>query len=84
MTPFKKKRFLIWLRSYFMPHHDLIDLPSAESIGLSPSHLVPEIIGPLGLFFIKMYYFTVFEHFVTSFSVIFDPIDPFFIDRRSF
>ncbi len=37
-----------------MPHHNLIEpLPlSAEKIGLSLSHLVPEILGPkVGLIF---------------------------------
>ncbi len=36
--------------------------------------LVPEIFGPIvGLFFTKMYYLTVFKHFVSIFSLIFDP-----------
>ncbi len=43
---------------------------------LSLSHWVPEILGPT--FFIIMYYLTVFKHFVSIFSMIFDPTDPFF------
>ncbi len=31
----------------------------------------------------KMYYLTVFKHFVSIFSEIFDPTDPLFIDFRS-
>ncbi len=31
-----------------------------------------------------MYYLTAFKHFVSIFSLIFDPIDPLFIDFRSF
>ncbi len=39
---------------------------SAEKIGLSLSHLVPEILGPkIGGIFSKMYYLTDLKHFVS-------------------
>ncbi len=45
---------------YFMPQHNPIDpLFLQTKIGLSLSHLVPEILGPkVGIIFTKMYYLT--------------------------
>ncbi len=45
-----------------MPDHDLIDLPlSVEKIGLSPSYLVPEILGPkVGLIYHQNVLFNIF------------------------
>ncbi len=58
---------------------------SAEKIGWSPSHLVPEILGhKIDLCFIKMYYLTDLKYFVWIFSMIFNPIEPLFIDFKSF
>ncbi len=58
---------------------------SAEKNGLSLPHLVPEILGSkVGLIFHKMYYLTVFKHFVSILCLIFNPIDPFFIDLKIF
>ncbi len=60
-----------------MPHQ-------AEKNGLSLSHLVPEILGAkVGPIFYQMPYSTFFKHFAPIVSLIFDPIDPFFIDLRS-
>ncbi len=54
-------------------------LLSAEKIGLSLSHIVPEILGlKVGLIFPKMYYLTDFKHFISIFFLIFNPIDPLF------
>ncbi len=47
---------------HFMHHHNPIGPPiSAKNIGLSLSHLVPEVLRPK---FTKMYYLTVLKHFV--------------------
>ncbi len=52
---------------------------STERIGVSLSHLVPEIRWPkFGLIIHKMYYLIVLKHFVSIFLLIFDPIDPLF------
>ncbi len=62
--------------SVFYAQLDLIDPPpvTAEKIGLSLSHLVPEIIWPkVGLNFHKNLSFDHFEAFVPIFSLIFDP-----------
>ncbi len=71
--------FLIQLCPSFMPHHDRIDqLFLQKKIYLSLSHLVPEILyQKLVELCTKMYYLTVFKHFVI-FSLILDPIDPLF------
>ncbi len=63
---------------YFMPYHDPTDpIFLQKKISLSLSHVVPEILGPkVGLIVTKMYYLTVFKHFVSIFSLIFNPIDP--------
>ncbi len=51
-----------------------------NTIRLTPSlflsHLVPEIVGPnVELMSTKIYYLTDFKHFVSIFSLIFNPID---------
>ncbi len=78
--------FSIQLGPHFITQHNLIDPPlSAEKIGLSLSLLVPEILGLKLVYFItKTYYLTDFKHFVSIYILIFNPIDPFFIDFRSF
>ncbi len=59
--------FVCPTRSYWPPL-------SAEKIGLSLSHLVPEIIWPkVGLIFHKN---LLFDHFAPIFSFIFDLVDP--------
>ncbi len=58
---------------------------SAEKFGLSLSHLVPEILGPkVSLIFHQNVLFNRFKAFCINFPLIFDPIDPFFIDFISF
>ncbi len=65
---------------YNATHFDWPPL-SAEKISLYLSHLVPEIIRPkVDLFFTKMYYLRDCKHFVS----IFNPIDLFFLNFRSF
>ncbi len=50
------------------PDHDLIDpLYLQKKIGLYLSHIDPEILGPK--LFTKMYYLTVFKHFVSIFPL---------------
>ncbi len=65
--------------SFFMYHHDLIDILFLQNTnGLSLSHLVPEILGPkVGLIF-HQNVLKVFKYFVSIFSLMFDPIDPLF------
>ncbi len=62
-----------------------------KKIGLCLLHLVPEIYGPKVdlIFLIKMYYITVFKHFVSifslnflfTFSLILDCFDPLFLQN---
>ncbi len=67
-----------------MPQLYLIDPFSAERIGLSQSHLVPETLGSkVGVTF-HQNVISVFKHFVLIFSLIFDQVDPFFVGLRSF
>ncbi len=70
--------FSIRLGPYFIPQNNPIDpIFLQKKIDLFLSHLVPEILGPkVGPFFTKMYYLIDFKHFVSIFSLIFDPIDP--------
>ncbi len=64
---------------YFIPQHDPIDPLFCRKIGLSLSHLVPEILRlKLVYYFTKMYYLTDFKHFVSIFSLTFDLIDLIF------
>ncbi len=52
---------------------------SADKIRLSLSVLVPEILQVMLVsFFNKMHYLTFFKHFLSIFSLIFDPTDPLF------
>ncbi len=52
---------------------------SVEKIGLSLSHLLPEILGPkVGLIFYQNVLFNRFKVFCINFPLIFDPIDPLF------
>ncbi len=62
--------FSIRLGPYFISQHNLIDpLFLQKKIGLSLSHLVPEILGPkVGLIFHQNVFFTRFKHFVSIFS----------------
>ncbi len=56
-----------------------------KKISFSLSHLVPEILELKVVYiFTKMYYLPILMHFVSLFSLIFNPIEPFFIDFRSF
>ncbi len=66
-----------WVPFYTTTQYDW-PLLSAEKISSFLSHLVAEIIiGPKLVYFLtKMYYLTYFKHFVSFFSLIFDPIDP--------
>ncbi len=67
-----------------MPQLYLIDPFSAERIGLSQSHLVPETLGSkVGVTF-HQNVISVFKHFVLIFSLIFDQVDSFFVGLRSF
>ncbi len=89
LTPFL--RFLIRLGPYFMLHHDLLTPTFCRKFGLSLSHLVPEILGPLSWsnFSPQMYYLTVFKHSVSIysfiidlFSLILDLFDPSFLQNQ--
>ncbi len=77
-------RFSIRLGLYFIPPHNPIDpLFLQEKIGLSLSHLVPEILGPkVGVFFTKMYYSTDFKHFVSIFPSFSIQLTPFSINFK--
>ncbi len=58
---------------------------SRKKICLSLSHLVPEILGPtVGLMFHHNVLFNRFKAFCINCHLIFDPIDPLFIDFKSF
>ncbi len=63
-----------------MLHLDSIDsLFMQKIIGLSLSHLVPEILGPkVGLSFHQNVLFNCFRHFVSIFPLIMDLIDILF------
>ncbi len=64
--------FLCPTRSYWPPL-------SAEKIGLSLSHLVPDIIWPkVGLFFTNICHLTLLKQFVPIFSLIFVLVDHLF------
>ncbi len=66
-------RFSIRLGPYCMPHHDLIDPFSCrKKIGLSVSHLVPEILGPkVGLIVHQNVLFNRFKAFCINFLLDF-------------
>ncbi len=50
-----------------------------KKIGLSLSHLVPEIFGPkVGLIFHQNVFLKLFKHFISTFSLILDPVEPLF------
>ncbi len=52
---------------------------SADKIGLSLSHLVPEILGPtVGQIFHQNVLFNCFKYCISILSLIFDPIDALF------
>ncbi len=61
---------------YTSTQSDLLHL-SAEKIGLSVSHIVPEILGPkFGLIFHQNVLFNRFKHFASIFNyTLFNPID---------
>ncbi len=72
--------------SFFYIQLDLIDpIFLQKKIGLSLSHLVPEVIWPkVGLHFHKNLSFDHFEAFVPIFSLIFDLINPLFCSSYIF
>ncbi len=73
--------------SLFMHHHDLIDpLFLLKKIGLSLTHLIPEILGhKFGLIFYQNVLFNSFLSILYQFSPRFSiQLTTFFIDPTSF